>query len=326
MTRRLLMERFRPAWKRVRAACREIVPRAGVTIRGNAFALASVLCIAAAPPNTRLLTLPARDGVPSHAVRLRVWGAEGSEPRPLLIYEPGWNGSADENSILLSALADKGFTVIALDLATAQPAAFAATAARLRLPMDLSSFAALDRTTVEADWRVALLADDAIESLRAIPEAGSAPAVGILGYSFGGAVAAQVCRQDARFVACLNMDGWLFGPAAEHPGAQPTLLLSGDAYPTRPSLAFRPAAVLDEQDAARLRARMATTGGIYAQIAGLQHGDFTDAGGGNATVRALVEAFFSETLLHRPSALLASDHPLAGVTLTRFPRPREANP
>ena len=258
--------------------------------------------------------------MPSHVVRMQVWQAADSASRPILIYEPGWNGSADENSILLSALAEDGFTVIALDLAASQPLGFAATAARLALPMDLSSFAALDRTIVEANWRVALLASDALASLRDIPQITSAAALGIIGYSFGGAVAAEVCRRDARFAACLNMDGWLFGPAAERPGPQASLLLSGEPYPAVESAASRPAAVLDERDAARLRARMASTGGLYAEVAGLQHGNFTDAGGGSATVRALVLAFFEETLLHRPNALLASSHPLPGVTLTRFPR------
>ena len=290
-------------------------------LRTAALTMAGALCVAAAPPNTRVMTLPARSDVPSHAVRLRIWQAGLPPPRPLLLYEPGWNGSADENDILLASLADHGFNVVALDLATAQPAPFADEAARLQRPMDLSSFAALDRTVVEADWRVAVLAEDAIASLATLPEAAGAPALGILGYSFGGAVAAEVCRRDLRFAACLNMDGWSFGPATEHPGPQPNMLLSGEAYPASPSLALQPDAMLDQWDATHLRARMALVGGFYAQVDGLRHGDFTDAGGGNAAVRALVQAFFGETLLHQPSPLLASQHPLAGVTLTHWSPP-----
>ncbi len=255
--------------------------------------------------------------MPAHAVRLLIWEGDQEAPRPLLIYEPGWNGSADENSILLASLAEAGFDVVALDLAAPQPDAFANAAARLRRAMDMSSFAALDRTVAEGDWRVAMLAQDAVESLRSIPQAASAPALGALGYSFGGAVAAEMCRRDLRFAACLNMDGWLFGAAADHPGPQPYMLMSGETYPTWPALALRPAAAMDERDAARLRGRMAAPGGLYVQVAGLQHGDFSDTGGGNPAVRALARAFFDQTLRHQPSNLLASTHPLAGVTLTR---------
>ncbi len=320
MTSCLVARRVRSRWHRVVAVCWRFLRRVGfMTAPRPIIALAGLLCAAAAPPSTRLLTLANRDGVPSHVVRLQVWRAADPAPGPVLIYEPSWNGSADENSILLSALAEDGFTVVALDLAAKQPSTFATTAARLALPMDLSSFAALDRTIVEAEWRVALLANDVVASLRDIPQVTSATALGIVGYSFGGAVAAEACRQDARFAACLNMDGWLFGPAAERPGPQPSLLVSGEPYPATASAASQPAAVLDEWDAGRLRARMASAGGLYAQVAGLQHGDFTDAGGGSVTVQALVKAFFEQTLLHRPRALLASSHPLPGVTLTRFP-------
>ena len=285
--------------------------------RKAAVALTSLACLAAAPASTRVIALPERADIPAHAVRLRFWTGDGDAPRPLLIYEPGWNGSADENSILLASLAGAGFDVVALDLAAPQPEAFADTAARLARPMDLSSFAGLDRTVAEGNWRVGVLAQDAIESLHSIPQAAAAPSLGIMGYSFGGAVAAEMCRLDQRFSACLNMDGWLFGAAADHPGPQPYMLMSGEAYPAAPVLARSPSAVMDERDAVRLRARMAMAGGWYVQVAGLQHGSFSDGGGGSPAVRALARAFFDQALRHQPSSLLASTHPLDGVTLTR---------
>ena len=285
------------------------------------MAVVWVMCprhLAATPPKSQVLTLPNRTDVPSHNVRVLIWTGEGFAPRPLLVYEPGWNGSADENSILLSSLAAAGFDVVALDIATSQPSSFMATAARLRLPLDLSTSVALERTIAEADWRTGVLAEDVIASLRGLPEAAQAAGLGMLGYSFGGGVAAEVCRRDDRFAACLNMDGWQFGLATVQPGPQPNMLLSGEAFPDRPRLATRPAEVLDELDAAHLRVRMAAVGGLFAQIEGLQHSDFTDRAGGNSSVRALVLAFFSQHLRHQPSHLLASDHPIVGVTLTRF--------
>jgi dienelactone hydrolase len=255
------------------------------------MALAGLVLLGAAPA-VETMAIPARDGVPAHMVRLRRWSPDTPGPHPLLVYEPGWNGSLDENTILMAALAKGGFDVVAIDLSTPQPPGFASQAKRLTLPMDLSSYPALARTTAEGDWRAVLMAGDASAVVDSLGQA--APSIGILGWSFGGAVALEACREDKRFAACLNMDGWMFGPATN------------------------PADELDAHDGARLRARFAAVGGIYAQIAGLQHTSFSDARGGNQTVRDLVLAFFTQTLLHQSQAILASDHPAPDVMLHRF--------
>ncbi len=279
------------------------------------MALAGLVLLGAAPA-VETMAIPARDGVPAHMVRLRRWSPDTPGPHPLLVYEPGWNGSLDENTILMAALAKGGFDVVAIDLSTPQPPGFASQAKRLTLPMDLSSYPALARTTAEGDWRAVLMAGDASAVVDSLGQA--APSIGILGWSFGGAVALEACREDKRFAACLNMDGWMFGPAADQPSPQPFMVLSGDPYPADPVHATNPADELDAHDGARLRARFAAVGGIYAQIAGLQHTSFSDARGGNQTVRDLVLAFFTQTLLHQSQAILASDHPAPDVMLHRF--------
>ena len=278
----------------------------------------AALILTGAGPATRVIALPGRPGVPAHFVRVRLWLPDGAGPSALLLYQPGWNGSADENSILLADLAKAGFGVAAMDLATLQPPGFSNIAAHLDRPMDLSSFPAMAETVAEADWRAVLLAGDAAAALDQLASAEPPVAAGILGYSFGGAVAAEVCREDARFAACLNLDGWMFGPAAEHPGRQPYLLISGDPYPAAASDATSPAGQLDAEDGARLRARMAAVGGLYAEILGLRHEDFTDRHGDNEAVASLARAFFSRTLLGRPEPMLDLAHPLPGVTLNHF--------
>ncbi len=273
---------------------------------------------AAVRPLSQVITLPAREDIPSHRVRVLFWPGQGIAARPLIVYEPGWNGSADENSVLASSLAAQGFDVVAIDLRTAQPAEFTPIAARLKLPLDFSTSDTLDQTVANADWRVVVLAEDAVASLNQLPQAVDAAGLGALGYSFGGAVAGEMCRRDRRFLACVNMDGWQFGRAARTPGPQPNMVLSGEPYPDRARPASQPEEIMDERDAACLRIRMATIGGLFAQINGLQHDDFTDRGGGNPVVQALVSAFFLENLRHQPSPLLASDNPLPGVMLSRF--------
>ncbi len=273
------------------------------------LALAGLLAAAAAP-DERVVPIAARDGVPAHNLRVLSW--PGAVPGPTLLYVPGWGGRADENARLASALAEAGYTVAAIDYAAGQPPGFAASAARLATAMDLATSDGVARTTAEGDWRAVLIATDATALLDSVP------ATGILGWSFGGAVAVQACRQDARLHACLNMDGWQFGPAADSPPRQPFMLLSGEPYPDAPHPARTPAATLDERDAARLRARFASAGGLYAQLDGRSHDDF---GRADPVVRALVLAFFDSTLRGRPAPLLATEHPLPGVTLRRFPRP-----
>jgi dienelactone hydrolase len=269
-------------------------------IRRFAFALSSLVALGGAGPVTRTLAIPGRDGVPAHAVRVLLWAADGDGPHPFLVYEPSWGGRADENSRLATLLAKDGFTVAALDYDTEQPDRFAPQMRRMQVPLDLSSNAALARTTVEGDWRAVVFATDASVALDLMPEAQQAPTAGIFGWSFGGAVAIEACRQDARFRACLNMDGWMFGPAADDPSPQPTLVLSGDPYPAQAKPANNPGAILDERDGARLRARFAAVGGTYAQLAGLEHSGFSDVGN-NATVHRLVRDFFASTLLGKPT-------------------------
>ena len=284
-------------------------------IRRLAAALGGLIVLGGAGPVTRTLTLPGRDGAPAHDVRVLLWAADSPGRHPVLLYEPSWGGRADENARLATTLAQAGFTVAALDYATAQPPGFTADLRRMQAPLDLSSAAALARTTAEGDWRVVLLASDASVVLDLLPEARGVPAAGIFGWSFGGAVAAEACRQDARFTAGLNMDGWMFGPAADHPAAQPYLVLSGDPYPDHPQPADTPAAAMDERDAARLRARFAAVGGTYAQLPGLAHAGFSDVGD-NAVVRSVVTGFFAHALLGSATAA-----PPEGVIWRRFPGP-----
>ena len=285
-------------------------------IRRLAFALGGLVALGGAGPVARTLNVPGRDGVPAHSVRVLLWSPETSGRHALVIYEPSWGGRADENSRLAAHLADAGFVVAALDYATEQPAGFAREMQRMQAPLDLSSYKALTRTTAEGDWRAVVMATDASVVLEMLPEAGRALETGIMGWSFGGAVAIEACRQDSRFKACVNMDGWMFGPAADDPSPQPTLILSGDPYPAEAHSADNPAAVLDERDGARLRARFAAVGGRYAQLAGVEHAGFSDAGN-NATVRKLVTDFFANTLLGEGT----SPAPVQGVTWTRVSGP-----
>ena len=52
--------------------------------------------------------------------------------------------------------------------------------------------------------------------------------VGMYGHSFGGATAAEVCREDSRFKACLNMDGTAFSMTNSGQIKQPLMWMASD--------------------------------------------------------------------------------------------------
>ena len=52
--------------------------------------------------------------------------------------------------------------------------------------------------------------------------------VGMYGHSFGGATAAEVCREDARFRACINMDGTAFSMTNSSQIKQPLMWMASD--------------------------------------------------------------------------------------------------
>ncbi len=53
--------------------------------------------------------------------------------------------------------------------------------------------------------------------------------MGIFGHSFGGATAGQVCFEDSRFKAFINMDGTPFGDVVDNIVKQPFMIMTGDA-------------------------------------------------------------------------------------------------
>lgn len=93
------------------------------------------------------------------------------------------------------------------------------------------------------------------------------------------------------------------------------LTLIAVGYPDQPHFARDPAAILDERDAARLRARFAAVGGRYAQLAGLAHAGFSDAED-SAAVHDPVTGSFSQTPLGHSAVT-----PPEGVVWHRFPGP-----
>lgn len=104
--------------------------------------------------------------------------------------------------------------------------------------------------------------------------------IGMLGWSFGGAVALELLRTDTRVKAAVNHDGRLFGGAMAEPIAKPFMMMhhGGDDTLAAPP-ALRPVvrAVVDMVRSIDSSARARATGDWYdVTIAKTNHGHFSD--------------------------------------------------
>jgi predicted dienelactone hydrolase len=151
--------------------------------------------------------------------------------------------------------------------------------------------------------------------------------VGMLGWSFGGALSIQISADDPRVRAAADLDGQLFGDVWERGTPRPLLLLHAD--PPEPSV--DPEATAEEQAAAtaamveliaEVRRRdesllERSTGERWdVLLRGATHGTFSDlvlfgegAGAlgperGHAIVRQVVRGFFDRTLRGQPGETL----------------------
>jgi predicted dienelactone hydrolase len=217
---------------------------------------------------------------------------------PLLLYCPGWAATAIDNAALLARLSDAGFAVAAVHYPAARPGLSSRTVFRQReefeMPMDFSSARGFANTIERSERRVRNRAADARDILdaiisgtlegagRGVLDRVDAARVAIFGFSLGGAVAAEVCVSDRRFLAAVNLDGWHFGEALERGVPRPYLFISDDSPPptARDLSSIRPnrryPAMLDHKNQDRLTHNLAHHGGHLLMIAGTRHTDFAD--------------------------------------------------
>jgi len=245
--------------------------------------------------------------------------ADGTARFPLLIYFPGWPGTRIENYGLINELASQGFIVAGV-----------LYPAESDEPMDYSSEAAYRRTQQVGTARVHSRASDAIALIDCLARlAGDRAAplavridlsrIGIVGFSLGGAVAAEASTLDPRIRAVVNIDGRHWGRALERGVSQPYLFIGEELLlPTEaqlkskdPNLRFN--AIEDHHDYSQLAINLRRHGGMQVVVSGALHAHFTD-GAARAwrtagrrvleILHAYVPAFFRQTLRSEPSPLL----------------------
>lgn len=217
-------------------------------------------------------------------------GIASSQGRfPVIVYVAGWGNERTDNTVLSEELASHGFVVAAFgDVGYDDP-----PLRRLGGPTDFSSERAYHATLqlghekLRYDVQRASAVLDRLAMLDAGDSAGrfthrlDLSRAGILGYSFGGAVAVAACRGESRFKAAMNMDGWLFDAGSGYRSGVPYFLVT-DRSPTPGPDDLKAAdpmrrytsqlTVADEERQHEVLRR----GGYELRIAGADHLSFTD--------------------------------------------------
>lgn len=255
-----------------------------------AFLAAMNIAAAAADPPVKQLELRINitDLAPPRVVPVHLWmpAQPALKPRPLLLFFPGWGEDVDGNASLLGSLAARGFIVagVAYPEGSGLPDP--------KIPMQFTSDAAFAAGRAQGNRMVEIQAEDASRVLDTLlapqsplvhaNEHADPKMIGVLGYSLGGAVAAQTALRDPRVRAAMNLDGWMFGDVVKEQFSRPYLVISDGLPPATEAEMTSPNAFLSHF--ARLRhsdrivqdAQLRHSGGWRVTIAGSDHFTFAD--------------------------------------------------
>ncbi len=172
---------------------------------------------------------------------------------PLLIFEPSWTGRRNQNTVQAEELASKGYLVVGIEHPySADLTVFPdgrKTTSTLGEFLDCASDASVAACLQASREQLAIRSADArfvLDEFERLDRAKPADRfaghidfsrVGIFGHSFGGAVAAEVCRCDRRFKAGVNYDGLIFGDVLDQGIGKPFLfLMDGTPIPSESEL------------------------------------------------------------------------------------------
>jgi dienelactone hydrolase len=256
-------------------------------------------------------------------------------PAPVILYAPGWYGTRTQSSNQVENLASHGFVVIACDDVASDAATDPDHGASFDFTSDAATEQSIERAHRHVERQAALLQD--IFAALAADSAGqfsgrlNLDRIAVLGYSIGGAAGVQLASRDARVVAVFNVDGGLFGPAADLPAREAYFLMSSsEAFLphsdlTSPEPAKRNNAIITARDNERQARRAHRANGYWAAIDSANHADLSDAlfaptrrnllrspferRGVSAALRAYQVAFFRAALLGEDARLLSGRPP-----------------
>jgi dienelactone hydrolase len=208
--------------------------------------------------------------------------AQSGKKFPVVVYFDGWPEDRIQNVNLILELVSRGFAVTTV------------TWPGLVRPMaDYASQADFDHSAQLNHARTRLHAQDGIAVLDILSRLDAEPGkrftgrldsqhASMLGFSYGGAVAAQASRLDPRIKAAVNMDGRHFADALDSGVEKPYLFICEELLmPTAAELASpdpmtRFEAGFDTLDYSRGAANLRARGGVRVTVVGAAHANFTD--------------------------------------------------
>lgn len=152
---------------------------------------------------------------------------------PIVFFSPSSGGYRTQNSFLCEELASHGYVVVGVDHPYSSSRVVMKDGKVIHsLPSDWLQIATQEswkasqpivEATLETRAADVLYAWKALEAENELPIDFTRAAV--IGHSFGGAVAAELCRRDARFRTGANFDGWMFEKVREN-GVAPNFLFA----------------------------------------------------------------------------------------------------
>jgi len=223
----------------------------------------------------------------------------GAQRFPLVVYFPGWPGTRIENYRLACELASHGFIVAGVTYPARVPAMseaeYQSQVKELENYPVYASEEVYRSLIAYSTERVRLRARDAsllldtfarIDASATDTFAGRVDMerIGIIGFSLGGAVAAESANRDPRIRAAVNIDGRHWGDALLNGVQKPYLFIGHELLiPTAQELTssnpdLRYNAEADKYDYSQLAVNLRRNGGIQVTVLKAQHMDFTDTG------------------------------------------------
>ncbi len=281
---------------------------------------------------------------------------------PIIVHNPAWHGFRHRGTFMTQELASHGFIIAAIShpynssLVELQDGRIANPDYGLDLGFSLDHYIPLEERIELAEAELAIQTEDCrfvLNELEKLDQTSGHPleahlltnCVGAYGYSFGGAVSVELANEDGRVRSALELDGVLHGSAAKHGLDKPLMLIdspwmvSPDQHENEEDPRLAETSRLWKVIAETKASILARCGGIRLIIEGIGHANFSDVGFMSPLRRfshvegmphkviagilnAYTLAFFEQTLLDKPSPLLAERAPhFPGASLTIWPKP-----
>ncbi|WP_124845938.1 hypothetical protein [Arachnia propionica] len=238
---------------------------------------------------------------------------------PVLLYSPGFGSTRYESMALITELVSHGYVVVGMDHAGTSGVVTAHNGERILADLEMDSE---DNSAglVEERAQDASFVLDSLSSTK-LAETMDLDRVGMVGYSFGGATAAEALRTDARVRAALNIDGPFYGNVTQEAVGKPLMTLHHDPATYSPELQPEVLQSLQEED--DLMRGLNGTNYHVATVTQTQHPSFNDTFAvvplmGNGLLphtrmvellRPLIRDWFDHQLRGEPLRMVGKDLP-----------------